>query len=570
LYESGSGLAELAAILDGTETPGATDKYIAINRDSRMYQVYMDYYTMYSIFNLTANNHFAYVDRPSKYGSWLCLENQNQSISDAHRYRALLDIINKTRGPSVTYNTFTCNSIPFNSTSACFGTGVCVAQDQCVFTSVPISNSDIVVAPNQGVALIDNFYISTSVWTSDVILEYAFGIQHPTFGNLILTEYSKFPSAITNFPYIGQSIKIIVFVKNIFGQTYTSLSNSTVNVFKYNGSTSDLVSLITNATLSQKYVALVDTSQNTISTSYILNTISLTSLNSLASFSAFEKITSSLKSDSILAPISSIVNDYLSNIITAIQNNNYSSTLTANEINSTGNILNNFYNFGYSNLSSQIITNLAPILISTQQEMNLTSTNLRINIVNYNASNNQFLQFNDISANLTEIYNNISNADPGGILIMKEISNDTSPVGVFDKLTVNFYSGVSLLNVSGLANPIIMNFEIHNSSYSYLADSSYIVNLTCKFYDTQLNVWNSSGCTLKKLDLSNRVVYCACNHTTSFKVFMEYSQTTSESNNIGTNNNVGIIAGSLVGTVVAIVIISIIAGLLYKRHKGKF
>jgi hypothetical protein len=51
---------------------------------------------------------------------------------------------------------------------------------------------------------------------------------------------------------------------------------------------------------------------------------------------------------------------------------------------------------------------------------------------------------------------------------------------------------------------------------------------------------------------------------------MEYSQTTSESNNIGTNNNVGIIAGSLVGTVVAIVIISIIAGLLYKRHKGKF
>ncbi len=39
MYESGSGMVEYNAMMTGKETPGATAKYIALNRDPRMYQV---------------------------------------------------------------------------------------------------------------------------------------------------------------------------------------------------------------------------------------------------------------------------------------------------------------------------------------------------------------------------------------------------------------------------------------------------------------------------------------------------------------------------------------------------
>ena len=96
MYESGSGLMELSVILKNKETPGATEKYIEWNRKNEMYKLYQEYYKMFAIYNMSANCHFANVAKPSRYGSWNLLEYQNQSLSDAHRYRALMDIINKT------------------------------------------------------------------------------------------------------------------------------------------------------------------------------------------------------------------------------------------------------------------------------------------------------------------------------------------------------------------------------------------------------------------------------------------------------------------------------------------
>lgn len=95
MYESGSGMSELDAIINGRETPGATDKYIALNRDPRMYDVYMKYYRMYNSLNLTENNHYAYVERPSKYGSWSLIEYQTQNLTETHRYRAIMNLIDE-------------------------------------------------------------------------------------------------------------------------------------------------------------------------------------------------------------------------------------------------------------------------------------------------------------------------------------------------------------------------------------------------------------------------------------------------------------------------------------------
>ena len=97
MYESGSGMVEANAIVTGSETPGATAKYIAFHRDPRIKNVYLNYYSMFDTFNLTENSHFAYVGLPSKYGSWFLLEYQSQNISTAYRYQAILQIINSTR-----------------------------------------------------------------------------------------------------------------------------------------------------------------------------------------------------------------------------------------------------------------------------------------------------------------------------------------------------------------------------------------------------------------------------------------------------------------------------------------
>jgi hypothetical protein len=49
MYESGSGMVEYNAMMTGNETPGATNKYIALNQDIQMYSVYKSYYAMCDI-----------------------------------------------------------------------------------------------------------------------------------------------------------------------------------------------------------------------------------------------------------------------------------------------------------------------------------------------------------------------------------------------------------------------------------------------------------------------------------------------------------------------------------------
>lgn len=132
MYESGSGLMEYSAIVDGSTTPGATEKYIAMNKDPQFYQVYMDYYKMYDTFNMTENSHFAFVGKYSKYGPWLLLEYMYQNPKEAPRYRAIMDLINQTRLPVQKIPEVKCFSLMYNQTAACNANGVCVDQDTCI------------------------------------------------------------------------------------------------------------------------------------------------------------------------------------------------------------------------------------------------------------------------------------------------------------------------------------------------------------------------------------------------------------------------------------------------------
>jgi hypothetical protein len=121
MYESGSGMMEYSAIVSGRTTRGATEKYIAMNKDPQFYQVYMDYYSMYDSFNMTENSHFSFVGRYSKYGPWLLLEYMTQSPADAPRYRAIIDILNQTRLPVKVIPPAQCFGQIYNQSAACNG-----------------------------------------------------------------------------------------------------------------------------------------------------------------------------------------------------------------------------------------------------------------------------------------------------------------------------------------------------------------------------------------------------------------------------------------------------------------
>ena len=70
-----------------------TDKLIATNRDSRMYDLYLEYLDMLDEGGVVLHSNFSYLGGPGKYGSWGIIEDQDQPLAEAHKYRAITDWI---------------------------------------------------------------------------------------------------------------------------------------------------------------------------------------------------------------------------------------------------------------------------------------------------------------------------------------------------------------------------------------------------------------------------------------------------------------------------------------------
>ncbi len=90
-YEAGQHFVGLyEAVNDDT----LTTILVSANRDSRMYDRYIEYLNMLKTNGVDMCSNFSFVGSPSKWGSWGVLEYQDQLIDQAPKYRALLNWIN--------------------------------------------------------------------------------------------------------------------------------------------------------------------------------------------------------------------------------------------------------------------------------------------------------------------------------------------------------------------------------------------------------------------------------------------------------------------------------------------
>ena len=508
---------------------------------------------MFNTFNLTENCHYGYVGLPSKYGSWFLLEYQTQDLSTAHKYRAMMDLINETRVAIQEDFSYTCSGILFNESTVCDGLGICVKQDTCQKFPDPQPKSEVIVSPLTGQALVEKFYFKTDPWLSNFPLEYAFGInQQDGSGFARITEYSEKPYAFSILPYIGKPYEIVIYVQDSLDRVFNNISTEKVNPSMYTGSSSDLENLMSQLSEAQKLILLFDKSTaSTSASNTIINSLNLTSVNdSQKALESLESLTNKYSSavSSTPAPtniqvVNTIVSKVGSFLSSLTADRSLANQLTASQAKSTVNIISNLYESMPSTSSENLVNSLAKALVIGNQSQLTTSQSITIPSVQFNSrsfniviskvkvsdykTKGNYVSQSDASMDLGEIFSGVNSNKKGGIVFVKyakkTVSANTRSLKATpadevasSSIDLKFYSDESLLNVSGLSNPIKLDFDIDSSININQANVAFA--LICKYYDETSTSWKSTGCRTTLLDKTNRKVKCECNHATKFAV----------------------------------------------------
>lgn len=91
-YEGGQHFVGVAGA-EGDDT--LTDILIEANRHPLMYDRYTEYLEMLQEEGVELFANFSYVYAPNRWGSWGVLEHQDQPVEEAHKYRALVDFVQR-------------------------------------------------------------------------------------------------------------------------------------------------------------------------------------------------------------------------------------------------------------------------------------------------------------------------------------------------------------------------------------------------------------------------------------------------------------------------------------------
>jgi hypothetical protein len=506
---------------------------------------------MFNTFNLTENCHYGNVALPTKYGSWYLLEYQTQDLSTAHKYRAMMELINETRVAVQEDFSYKCSGVLFNDSGVCDGLGICVSQDTCQKFLDPQPKSEVVVFPLTGQALVEKFYFKTDPWISNFPLKYAFGInQQDGLGYARITEYSDKPYALSILPYTGKPYEIVIYVQDSLDRVFNNISAQKVNPSMYAGSSSDLESLMAQLSVTQKLILLFDKSIATSSASAtIINSLNLTSVNdSQKALESLEGLTNNYATSVSSTPTSNqVVNTIISKVGSFLSSltadRSLANQLTASQAKSTVNIISNLYESMPSTSSESLVDNLAKALVIGNQSQLTTSQSITIPSVQFNSrsfniviskvkvsdykTKGSYVSQSDASMDLGEIFSGVNSNKRGGIVFVKYAKRTvtsnakSSKISSTDELAsssidLKFYSDDSLLNITGLSNPIKLDFDIDSSVNINQANIAF--SLQCKYYDEKTISWKSTGCRTTLLDKTNRKVKCECNHATKFAV----------------------------------------------------
>jgi hypothetical protein len=385
-------------------------------------------------------------------------------------------------------------------------------------------------------ALVDKFFLKTETWESTSYLMYAFGIQHPLSGPLRLTDYAQVPKAITILPYIGQSYKIVVFVKDDLNNEYTKASSLNVNVLRYNGTFNQQKTLVQTFDQNQKLIALIDKSNEQM-VNELISEFELSGTNSVQNLESLETLSLNLKNQApILETIGSTLTSFLNNFNVPLNENDaLADIFTDSAISKTANIISNLIQSGSESTAESLIRKLTSVLLNNMGLLESTTTNESVShfpSILFNTQSYEMVvskidlttlpsanvNHGDVQFNAQAVFSGGNPLNQGGVSFVKYALEKTNSI-VSNVIDIKFYYNGQVKPVKGLTSPLVLKFTIDDETISQT--SSSLFELECRYLNEESGQWLTEGCIFDKLDAVQKVAYCNCTHTTSFTVFLE-------------------------------------------------
>ncbi|KAF0974903.1 hypothetical protein FDP41_006070 [Naegleria fowleri] len=164
-------------------------------------------------------------------------------------------------------------------------------------------------------------------------------------------------------------------------------------------------------------------------------------------------------------------------------------------------------------------SNIPKFLFSELVNISVMSFIPDVSLQNY--SKNTFLQ--DVEFNIPNIlskYHGFSQeigiklvSFEEGVKTLQHDQNQLiSPVKDF-----SFSRNMKDLDLRDLSEPVVLSFTIQNQALDL-----NISQLSCRYWNETTESWKTNGCVLLKVVNEPRQVFCSCNHTTMFSVFLHH------------------------------------------------
>jgi len=435
-----------------------------------------------------------------------------------------------------------------------------------VNSAQPRDGTLVIVSPQTGTALSQNFSINVQEWDAPSVLQpltYAFGFYNLLTGKAVrVSEYVSGTSFSSILPciisqkdniVIAQDLPTVVFVKDSLGNVDQRVS-TIAEVFPYEGNLDDIAAKIDYMTPSEVLVVSFDQSYkvSTFKSSAIVNQIvknvNINATNPQASLDSLDSITSDASivttaiADKVSTKLSSFVNDATS--IYEIEKNLYGyvkSKLSTEAASSTLSVISNVFTSATSADSlvqqfvSMIMIGEVPKVITskTLPFVKFTTTKIITVVSSFTLQNalnvNQFIgdDSNKVELNITNIMRQYSGfSKPSGTSLVTYATNNkndsyaTSNPSSSGINEFKYFQSDKLVTLSDLTAPIQLGFSLNNYSKMMLSNGNYTIS--CRYWDETLNLWSSFGCSLG--GIINGQASCLCTHTTKFSTFLEYKQ----------------------------------------------